>query len=823
MKKFLAMLSAFVICCAQMPAMAGASVESLQSVPAAEHEEAVGQYRRQVNDHKYFSYLFDDIPVFMNYRTYYRTYMITGDYVKEFRVVQNAPVLHINLYANTRLTEESECIQKILGVMPEDTCVQYNIQEADIYSTDTDAETVAKVEEIIRSYGSTITESSTETKIYYDDVILDFSGLYYTDENFDAEGVLEYIEGLELKNANGNLIEYTVKKTTLDYSGQSYYSVMIDDAEISSWFLVAKHIREKFGYKLDTDGRYYDLESRMMNREGNYGYIDAKEETVKSTDNLVNESAPAGNPVIGVIYGDITSDGRVDVSDLSTLALCLIGEKELDFMQKEAADATYDGMINLSDLARIRQYISHITDKLGPSDDIDITPVDITEKCSLYRADVPAFIDETVAISSKEELDALTDESFYSESTKETWENWKKENIPDDFFENNRLVIINDFNSCNGEIQTVSKIEADGLGRVTVSIDDMQPLEPTCLAGCECIVIKVPLTDELSGKKFIARADKNVFYDRNKIEDCRFFNLSSSQYIEEIKDFDNPLNVTVSSMDEFNKLNDSYSGLFDSLAEKAKLSDELFESNKLFITCFNEGNSSSRNSIGCMSLTNDGKFFMTVVRKVPESCDSAMQCWILGAVVPDESVKAVEGKIKVSADYSKFASTDHFRFSGPFFAVETEHSLLDKCVTKCWLADNCSPDLTNTDGRKDFLIGSYDEFRNLNEKLEGFMDYIYEDMVKTPEFFDSNYLFVMFDTDAVPHSDENITDIRVNRYGELCVEVLNTATARITDNVVPEEWHVAAAVPKSELFFESCMLDTHKIRNSYYNGYEGRQ
>ena len=55
MKKFLAMLSAFVICCAQMPAMAGASVESLQSVPAAEPEGAVGQYRHQVNDHKYFS------------------------------------------------------------------------------------------------------------------------------------------------------------------------------------------------------------------------------------------------------------------------------------------------------------------------------------------------------------------------------------------------------------------------------------------------------------------------------------------------------------------------------------------------------------------------------------------------------------------------------------------------------------------------------------------------------------------------------------------------------------------------------------------------
>lgn len=392
-----------------------------------------------------------------------------------------------------------------------------------------------------------------------------------------------------------------------------------------------------------------------------------KEETVKSTDNLVSESAPVRNPVSGVIYGDITSDGKIDVSDLSTLALCLIGEKELDFTQKEAADTTYDGMINLSDLARIKQYISHITDKLGPSDDIDITPVDITEKCSEYRADVPAFIDETVAISSKEELDALTDESFYSESIKETWENWKKENIPDDFFENNRLVIINDFNSCNGEIQTVSKIEADGLGRVTVSIDDMQPLEPTCLAGYECIVIKVPLTDELSGKKFIARADKNVFYDRNKIEGCRFFNLSSSQYIEEIKDFDNPLNVTVSSMDEFNELNARYSGLFDSLAEKAELSDELFESNKLFITCFNEDTSSSRNSIGCMSLTNDGKFFMTVVRNLPEEGDSAMQCWILGAVVPDESVKAVEGKIKVSADYSKFASRDHFRFLGPFF------------------------------------------------------------------------------------------------------------------------------------------------------------
>lgn len=66
-----------------------------------------------------------------------------------------------------------------------------------------------------------------------------------------------------------------------------------------------------------------------------------------------------------VSSGDINSDGKVDVTDLSELALALVGDKELTESQQKAADVDSDGAVKLADLAKVRQYLSKVISSLG--------------------------------------------------------------------------------------------------------------------------------------------------------------------------------------------------------------------------------------------------------------------------------------------------------------------------------------------------------------------------------------------------------------------------------------------------------------------------
>ncbi|MGN0581270.1 MAG: dockerin type I repeat-containing protein [Oscillospiraceae bacterium] len=809
MKKFLAMLSAFVICCAQMPAMAGASVMSLPSVSESWAENLSKPYNHSYNDYGYFSFMFEDVPVFMDYRTYIRKESYSDMY--SIKLIQNSPVWVISIKSDFSVSEETREVKKILDLLSgEDIYTENGSKVFSIFCKELSEEKKDEIQNTIDGFDDEYIRkhSSISQKRIYSQIYADLSQLYYTNEDFDAEAVVQYLEGLNLLDKDNNPIAYTVKKTELEYSGKVYWSVNVHNADLNEKLMIANLLKEKFNYRFDMGSEYSAMEERMC-RTNEYEIVS------KYDISAVNADGSSGqkNEITGIMYGDISGDDRIDVLDLSTLALYLIGESRLEYDEMEAADVSYDGYVNMADLARLRQYISHITEKLGPSDDIDITPVDITEKCTEYRAGVPMFFYDPVAVSSMEELDALTRESIHSDAEISSWENWKKENIPEDFFDNNRLVIINDNNSCNGEKQTVSKIEADGLGRVTVSIDDMRPVIQTELASNVCIILKVPVTDELRDKKMIARVNNNVFYDQNRIDNCSFFNISSFGLIDEIN-VNESLTAVVKSMDEFSTLNSRYSGYFDSLAEKAGLSDEFFAKNKLFVLYLTESTASARNSVNSMILSNSGKVSMSISRYVPELCDDAMQGWILAAAVPDESVKKIEEKTKVSSDLSQFSLNNDLPLYG-----EEEYSIYDKCTTKCYLLNDYWADLENVFNKNSFLIESYEEFTDLNEKLNGAMKHIYENDVQTPEFFDSNCLFVMFDDKTTPQSREAITDIVVNRRGEICVETVNSRSSEIIESVVPEEWNAVAVIPKSELIFDSCDLDTHCIRNTYYSSF----
>jgi hypothetical protein len=71
-----------------------------------------------------------------------------------------------------------------------------------------------------------------------------------------------------------------------------------------------------------------------------------------------NSPPASGGDVDDIVLGDVDMSGVVDLTDLSMVSMHLIGDTELTGAAYDAADVDKNGKLNLSDLARIRQYIS---------------------------------------------------------------------------------------------------------------------------------------------------------------------------------------------------------------------------------------------------------------------------------------------------------------------------------------------------------------------------------------------------------------------------------------------------------------------------------
>ncbi|MGN0581659.1 MAG: dockerin type I repeat-containing protein [Oscillospiraceae bacterium] len=74
---------------------------------------------------------------------------------------------------------------------------------------------------------------------------------------------------------------------------------------------------------------------------------------------------PTFAPDFGPKTGDVNCDFTIDVTDLSELSLALIGDRKLSEIQQKLADVDKDGKVTLSDLARMRQYLSKIITSFG--------------------------------------------------------------------------------------------------------------------------------------------------------------------------------------------------------------------------------------------------------------------------------------------------------------------------------------------------------------------------------------------------------------------------------------------------------------------------
>ncbi len=78
------------------------------------------------------------------------------------------------------------------------------------------------------------------------------------------------------------------------------------------------------------------------------------------------ETAPSPGGSSGIIYGDITNDTRVDLSDLTMLSQHLLRDITLTPESLKCADVNGDGNVDITDLPILRQYIMKDQIILGP-------------------------------------------------------------------------------------------------------------------------------------------------------------------------------------------------------------------------------------------------------------------------------------------------------------------------------------------------------------------------------------------------------------------------------------------------------------------------
>ena len=66
----------------------------------------------------------------------------------------------------------------------------------------------------------------------------------------------------------------------------------------------------------------------------------------------------------GKLLGDVNLDGKIDMNDLSMLALYILKESTPTAEAKANSDVDGDGDLTITDLSRIKQFVSHKIDKI---------------------------------------------------------------------------------------------------------------------------------------------------------------------------------------------------------------------------------------------------------------------------------------------------------------------------------------------------------------------------------------------------------------------------------------------------------------------------
>ena len=246
---------------------------------------------------------------------------------------------------------------------------------------------------------------------------------------------------------------------------------------------------------------------------------------IASVSDIFDYKVSAAETQNEIIYGDLNSDKTVDVTDLSILSLYLIGDRELENdMQKEAADVQYDGVIDLGDLACMRQYLSKKTESIGkPSEDI-------TDKCTVLKiADdhdhykiyegfeynwtktdpdgypIESEIYDSVLITSMDDYNKYI---AYDEYGTKVFEDNKIE-INEEFFKNNYIAMEVNSWECNEIATELTSVKKDSHGNIDLYFERRLPAFWIELLSFYRNIVIIPATYDNDSK---LRVHYNSYY-----------------------------------------------------------------------------------------------------------------------------------------------------------------------------------------------------------------------------------------------------------------------------------------------------------------------
>ncbi|NLK69946.1 MAG: hypothetical protein GX286_00700, partial [Clostridiales bacterium] len=151
------------------------------------------------------------------------------------------------------------------------------------------------------------------------------------------------------------------------------------------------------------------------------------DETSVSSDEITSEEDTTPEDFVPV-YGDIDLDGEIRIADIIVLNKYLLGLINLNASQRENADCSYDGNIDMADNMMIAAYLCDKIDVLGPDYnpiETDITEITL-EETETKSEDETTITDETTidetVITFEDEASVETTEETTEEITEEITE-----------------------------------------------------------------------------------------------------------------------------------------------------------------------------------------------------------------------------------------------------------------------------------------------------------------------------------------------------------------------------------------------------------------
>ncbi|MBP1591457.1 MAG: dockerin type I repeat-containing protein [Oscillospiraceae bacterium] len=635
---------------------------------------------------------------------------------------------------------------------------------------------------------------SYETHISFDKLY--YSDNVYVNKGYDFEAVAAF---LKQKGEKCRVIKaYTNDTNTL-------YTIDPEKDSDEERLRIAKLIKDEFGYEFDLSNTDFRAVSEYKTAQFiPASYTEPKNDTPEKTEvqSAVSDVTKSGN----IVYGDLNGDGKTDVTDLTFLSLHLIGDNIItDAALLEAADVQPDGTVNLSDLARFRQYLSKKTDSIGKTQDIQTVPeepdeselTDITDISKTVNAG-PGFDKwnynvKSVMISSMEDYDKYI--GIDSEENK----NIAKQGVEvnDEFFKTNRLaVMIDNSESCNGVEFTLTGVKLDKEGNVHLYYDKFVPEMMTALASVSHFITVVPADDNKESNAFV---HFNVIHERTDITDqCMIMNSTGVVYKNHGTMYPS-VSGMVTSMDQFTEEMDKYGIEPSDVIERFGISEKFFDDYFLIYHTDYASNTNPKNRIVSVTVDYKNNLQMNVSRYttvryndegVPYSMGGEMEVnWFLAAAVPKSVTDPSE---VVSFDAKSVSSQDENGFS--IYNKINERAVVSDSATEFEFKD-----------REIRFIDSVGEFDRINEFYGGKFSHLKDEFL-TDDFFKDNMLFIMCQPSEKKNVKYNILNLSMASNAVLSVQVGKFINAEDAADDDITEWHLAAAVPRSELVFEKSEL-----------------